>query len=64
MPDVFPALKESTEGPWKETQLLSISGGWGSLTPGGQVIRIPGKLRTNSQGSPHLTNEWRLESPF
>lgn len=63
MPDVFTALKESAESPWKDTQLSSISSGQSSLTPGGLVIRIPGKPRTNGQVSLHLTNEWRLESP-
>ena len=64
MPDVFTMPKGSAEGPWKDTQLLGVSGGQGSLTPCGQVIRTPGTPRTNRQDSPHLTNEWRLESPF
>lgn len=62
MPDVFTALKESAEGPWKGTQLSGGSGSQGRLTPGGLVIRIPGAPRTTRQGSWHGTNAWRLGS--
>ena len=60
MPDVFTALNESAEGPWKGTQLSSSSGSQGRLTPGGLVIRIDGEPRTNRQDSRHLTNSRRL----
>lgn len=45
MPDVFTAVRESAEGPWKDIQLLSICGEQGSLTPHGLVIRIPEEPR-------------------
>lgn len=62
MPDVFTAQKESAEGPWEDTQLLSVNRGQGSLTPGGQPIRIPGEPRTNRQGCQHLTEMQALKS--